>query len=134
MKKFKVKIISADGGRWYKNGEEHEVTDIGDGFYIVSAGGTIKKCHCELAWQPEPGEMIEVSALINPFSGAKMRGEFFAMDGDQYVCRNENSTDEFTSWPHARPIKKTHTITLEDGTKVELSESSYKALKEGVNS
>jgi hypothetical protein len=27
---------------------------------------------------------------------------------------------------------KTHTITLEDGTKVELSEESYKALKAAV--
>ena len=111
MKKFKVKIISADGGRWYKNGEEHEATDIGDGFYIVSAGGTIKKCHCELAWQPEPGEMIEVSDMAEVWS----EREFVAMDKDVYICRNLSYKGEYCAWAHARPIKKTHTITLEDG-------------------
>ena len=83
----------------------------------------------ELAWQPSPGEMIEVSDISEVWP----EREFVAMDKDLYLCRNLSYKGEYCAWQHARPIKKTHTITLEDGTKVELSEESYQNLKDGIN-
>ncbi len=126
MNKFKVKIVSADGGRWYKNGETHEVSDLGNGYYSVSAGSTIVESHCELVFLPEPGEMIEVHDGLCMWHEREFRtsvdGKFVVMTG----------AGKHVVYAEARPIKKTHTITLEDGTKVELSEESFKALQEGA--
>jgi len=91
-------------------------------------------CHnestLELAWQPEQGEMIECSDDVD--YDYLWQEEFRGMFEGRYVAKNREEGD-YTGWKYARPIKKTHTITLQDGTKVELSEESYQALKEGVN-
>ena len=124
MNKFKVGDEVVRTQDWLRDGEDFligysfTVKDISrSGSPIDSYGNHHGGENCEIAWHPEPGEIIEVSALTPPFTPlGKFHYEFFAMNGDQYVCRKENRLDEFMSWPHARPIKKTHTITLEDGS------------------
>ena len=84
----------------------------------------------ELAWQPKQGEMVDCrddeSEDWYPYPCV-----FIGMDETAFIVR-DTLDDEYMSWEHVRPIKKTHTITLEDGTSVELSEESYKALQEGA--
>ena len=84
-------------------------------------------CHdftnLELAWQPEKGEMVEVKAA----RGWEER-EFLCMYGDKYVCRDKYNLTVFCAWGKCRPIKQTMTITLEDGTKVEISKESHEEL------
>ena len=88
----------------------------------------------ELAWQPEPGEMIEVLGLHDRWHPR----EFVAMVNGGFLVKATQTHQKFF-FEHlfiahkARPLKKTHTITLEDGTKVDLSEESYQSLKDGIN-
>ena len=113
-------------------GRNYEVTKLEfDGFHTIETGdGWFNDDMFELAWQPEPGEMIEV--YVSWFSNWQLR-QFLCMDDDLFVCRKDKEPTHFYGWEKGRPIKKTHTITLEDGTKVELSEESYNNLKDGIN-
>jgi len=79
-------------------------------------------------FKPEQGEMIEVCN-----GGDRAAREFLCMDKGRFVCRSAANDNSFHAYPEGYQVKKTHTITLEDGTTVELSEESYQALKEGVN-
>ena len=135
MNKVKVSIIKSESPHfWYADliGTTLEVTEDSCYYFAVDRsmadGNSLRKDDCELAWQPEPGEMIEV---MGGFDWTERK--FVAMDGDRYICRNVADISEYCGWDNGRPIKKTRTITLEDGTTVELSEESYKALKEGVS-
>jgi hypothetical protein len=138
MNKFKVGDMATCLIGDYGNVAEGEtrkvirVNTVGD--YICIEGGHDDYYRYavedfERAWPPQPGEMIEVSALRNPFtSGGQFHYEFLTMDGDQYVCRKGDGSDEFQSWPNARPIKPDTTITAKDGRSIELSEDSFKAI------
>ena len=153
MSKFKVgdyvEILHTDFPKLQPVGTIAEVIGVGKNWVDVgclqSTHGFLTYLFCEVRlaepqWQPEVGEIIEVSDE-DDFCDTK-RVRFVALDayngGDAwYVCAamtDEGSFDgRYEEFEYARPLKKTHTITLEDGTPVELSEESYKALKDSIS-
>ena len=139
MSKFKVgdvvRCLSQKSALSVTVGELRIVTELHDedGFHTKETGhlGWYYNENFELAWQPTPGEMIEVKyhSSQNYYWSAR---KFLTMDSNRFVCENDSIEYSYTSFIKARPIKKDTTITLANGTKVELSEESYKQLGEGV--
>jgi hypothetical protein len=80
---------------------------------------------CELAWTPEVGEMIEVKN--NPTVWYKR--EYRGMVDGYYITKPYTGDHSLRPWKEGRPIKPDTTITFADGTTVELSEESYKAMR-----
>ena len=123
MNKFKigdmVKVVRSGYGCCDElMGGIYKIIDIIKGNrYVIDADkrytSSCLECSFELAWQPEPGEMIEVSDRED-FRTYDQR-HFVGMHCDQFVCAYPLwQSFGVNKWQHARPIKKTHTITLED--------------------
>ena len=143
MRKFKVGDRVKCTHDWYahmKKGEEAVVYGYHNIYTSCVVFGHLGHSYSypekdfELVWTPEVGEMVEYKSLIDAGWVAR---EFMGMFGGQYLLKADG---HFQTGQHTlmflvdqiRPIKKTHTITLEDGTKVELSEESYEELKKAV--
>lgn len=76
---------------------------IGDWAYSVSGSGLIYPEDCVVIekWIPVSGERILVDLC-----GQWVEREFFAMDGKNYVCRQEVSRNDFCGWRSAKKIEK----------------------------
>lgn len=86
----------------------------------------------------ERGEEVEISDEEGYFNG-RIRIFLTKIEGTAYpyICVNGYDEKEFknnkefriTTWKYIRPVReKKHTITLEDGTKISISEESYNEL------
>lgn len=98
-----------------------------EGFLVDEKGSTHNPAYVKLVtpapeFQPQPGEIIKVG---NEQDNIVSEREFVCMDGDRYVCK----TGENQYFGYAFAKKYTRTVTLEDGTQVEVSPQTYKILE-----
>lgn len=80
----------------------------------------------------KPGDTIEVSNTNTP--GSWISRQFVMKTGDRYLCKiKDTETDHhYYAYEYGRSIKKSYTITLEDGKKVEISAESYQSIVNAV--
>lgn len=86
-----------------------------------SPSGSWTASFFELAWKPQEGELIEVCGNENKWKPRVFSGMFKGF----YMCEPAHGKNIPRTWELARPIKKTHTITDENGRTAEISAESY---------
>jgi len=110
-------------------GKQSFVIGENDGGCWVDPDGRLHhEVTLELVWTPVEGDEIETRRG----GGAWWPRTFVGMIKDQYACLDDDDdSDTYDCYKHARPIAR-RTVTLEDGTKVELSAEQYQAVLDGT--
>lgn len=100
-----------------------------DGFHTAQTGvnGWHYWSDFELAWQPKPGDDIQVTDGSGDNYDQSSICEFVCMDGELFICHDDKAGPWYYGWENARPIKTTITVQCE-GRSVEISAESHKAI------
>lgn len=137
-------IVITTGGR-YAVGYQFEVRGIEIDHESSSFGYLIDKHgsrhnpayvrifkYASLEKRLRPGDMIEVSNTNTP--GSWVSRQLVMKIGDRYLCKAHDIETEhsYFAYRYGRAVKKSYTITLENGKKVEISAESYQSIIHAV--